>query len=756
MFPRTTFLALAAITALASPSRALLQAQSLDGWAGRANLVDSRLTIHVGPQWIDVEEESEVLVVPDWTGSEMRWIVEGTFEVPKGTAITGCMLWNGDTLLMGKLRGKQEANAIFDSLVPPRNPAWARDPLLVEQLTETTYGLKLFPFEPNGTRRFRLRYLVPRPAGSSEISVRPLMSRNLDGTIPASFRLRLRGSEPNMRIVQNGAVWPVDLPSSEKVELSSYADVRLRWTTGGSSESGNALRGSQASGGWSGDYVMYSGKVPDSILSKVNLKSETVVLWSWIQPRNFLSSCYDYYGGNGACVTNLGYQAISQASQIRSATRALVEAGNRVGMVADEGLDDSLKVFALGDSASSSWRSMDVWLGGMDASYLRARIPLASGSGGVPTSQPASRLRSRFQVDLRRVATLYSADSGIVRHLLVVTAGVSASSATPEEVDASLLPRGVSVASTNFGSRPWSYDYNNRTYLYGDYPSAVWPGIDLDGLVRARRGTSAIESRDGLRLPRIRTRLPVRLSIGSSSGRIGRNMVLQKGPQGGFVANLNAHGTNLSRSLTWAIYGDSGETLASWDHTPAWTELAGDSVFPRLWSKSEIPMSPIFEDFDLGPIFGVVDFHHSLLATPSDTVGALRQAALRDSGVPFLTWAEIFPRQGFGEEGELGNGGDGDGDGNTNTAVGTRTGTHCLKLSWLSARRTLRIQLAGLSAQGIEIRDLRGRLLATYTASQLSGLASLEWTAPAGLGRGMILVSVRTASGLQTASVMMN
>lgn len=752
MSRRTTFLALAAIAALASPSKALLSAQSLDGWQGRANLVDSRLTIQVGPQWIDVEEEAEILVVPNWTGSQMRWIVEGTFEVPKGTAITGCMLWNGDTLLMGKLRGKQEANAIFDSLVPPRNPAWARDPLLVEQLTETTYGLKLFPFEPNGTRRFRLRYLVPRPAGSSEISVKPLMARSLNGTIPASFRLRLRGDEPNLRIVQNGAVWPIDLPSSEKVELSSAADVRLRWTNGGSSESGNALRGSQATGGWAGDYVMFSGKVPDSILSKVNLKSETVVLWSWIQPRSFVNSCYN--NGTSACVTNQGYEAISQAAQIRSVSQSLVGSGNRVGMVADEGLDDSLKVFALGDSSSSSWRSMNAWLGGMNADYLKTRIPASSGSaGGVPTSLAVSRSRSRFQVDLRRVATLYSADSGIVRHLLVVTAGVSASSATLEGVDAAILPRGVSVTSTNFGARPYSYDYAKGYYTYGDFPKATWPGIDLEGLVQDRPGTATTEVRDGVRLPRVRTRLPVRLSIGSASGRIGRNVVLHKDANGRFLASLNVHGNALSRTLTWAVYGDSGETLASWEQTPAWKELAADSVFPRLWSKSDIPLSPVFEDRDLGPIFGVVDFHHSLLATPSDTVGALRQAALRDSGVPFLTYAEIFPRQGFGEEGELGNGGEEDPDVTLAAQRGSSLG---LKVSWLAGRRTLRIQLDGLLAQGIEIRDLRGRLLATYTASQLVGLKSLDWTAPSGLGRGMLLVSVRTSIGLKTASVMMN
>ncbi len=162
----------------------------------------------------------------------IRMYPHATTSVPKGTAITGCMLWNNDTLLMGKLRGKADAQHIFDSLVPPRDSGWARDPLLVEQMTDTTYGLHLFPFQTSGTRRFRLRYLVPLAPGANELSIRPLMATHLTGTLPAQFRLRLRGKAEGVKVVRGSLAWPAEFPSYQLVDLDATTDVRLRWPAG--------------------------------------------------------------------------------------------------------------------------------------------------------------------------------------------------------------------------------------------------------------------------------------------------------------------------------------------------------------------------------------------------------------------------------------------------------------------------------------------------------------------------------------------
>lgn len=732
------------VSSLTMPARAVLNSQSLQGSQGTTNLVDSRLTIQVGPQWLDIEEEAELQVVPRWGDASGQWIVEGFFNVPRGTAITGCMLWNDDTLLMGKLRGKQDAQKIFDSLVPPRNPAWARDPLLVEQITETTYGLKLFPFAANGTRRFRLRYLVPRQAGESDVAITPLMATSMTGTVPSAFRLRLRGTDRGLKLVKDGGVWPLDLPSSERMELGSR--IFVRWPN---AEATKAVRGQQESGAWAGDFVSYEGGIPDTIRSRIGLRSETVVLWHWSNPDKFVTSC-DYYSGQ-SCLTTSGNQAIYQAERIRLLGSYLVGNGNRFGLVADENLGEDPRVFGLGDSSSSSWRSAQAWLQGVNEAYLQANIPISNSSApGVPSSVDVSRSRDRFRVDVREVATLYSRDSGIVRHLVVVTAGVAATGASLESVDPSLLPEGISVTTSTMYPGWSRWDYATQSYVLYPSPETFWSGVDLAGWSRERSGGARLDAWYGIAVPRVKTSFAARLSISAEGGRIARRALVQKDAEGRLRAQFNAHGRSLGTSVQWEIYGDSGEVLQSWEDNPSWVDVGSDSVFPRIWAKSDMPLSKSFEDKDLGPIFGFVDPFHSLLATPSDTVGVERQEALRDSGVPFLTWREIFPRQGFGGEN------DGGGDPGTN-AVGRReTSRQALQMAWLPAQRALRIQLEGLNAQEIIIRDLRGRVLAILPAGLLAGKTSFDWKVPGHLHSGLLLVSVRTPTGDITGRMMIH
>lgn len=732
---------------LPAPASAVLQGNSLDGLRANVNLVYSRLTVEVGPQWLDIEEEAEVGVTPRWGSTTQPWSADGTFQVPLGTAITGCMLWNGDTLLMGMLRGKAEANKIYDSLVPPHTTSWPIDPLLVEQLSETVYNLKLFPIATEGTRRFRIRYLVPRPAGTNEIDVHPLMASSVTGTVPASFRLRLRGQVEGVRLVQSSGVWPVDAGSSETILLGGAARAKLRWL---GATGDRAMRASIASGATAGDYVLYSGTLPDTILSKVGLRSETVVLWKWVNPRGFLYDCYGTGGtSRDRCVSSDGWNMINQGSRIREISNQMVRGGNKVGMVADEGLDDTSRVFPLGDSASKSFRQMTAWLQGLGEAYLEERVPVGVAGGSPNAARDLARSRDRFRIDLREAAVLYSADSGIVRHLLVVTAGPQATQGALEDADASILPAGISVSTSYLIGAYQSWDYASQTYRWNAAPEARWPGIDLAGLASQRSNKANLEVRDGAWLPRLRESFPVRLSITGSNGKVGRNSIARRGADGRFRASLEAHGLDLSRGVRWAVYDEQGNELRTWDAQPEWA-TSGDSIVPRLWAKSEAPMSLVFEDRDLGPLFGVVDPYHSLLATPSDWVGVERQAKLLHEGVPFLTAKEIFPRQGYGQESTPG----GDDDPAT-ASVRSKASRSVLGLSWIAGTRTLRISLEGLQAQGIEIRDLRGRIVGIFTVSQLAGLKTLDWQAPAALGPGMLLVSVRTPTGTHTQRVMM-
>jgi hypothetical protein len=740
-------LALAALAIAPRPASATLVAQApSESWGTPANLVESRLTVKIGAEWLDVEEEAEIQATPStWSESDEALIVTGTFNVPKGAAITGCMLWNGDTLLMGKLRGKVQANRIFDSLVPPVTTLRPRDPLLVEQVSETVYNMKLYPFTPNGTRRFRIRYLVPRSYGSKSVFLQPLMSQ-VNGTVPANFRLRLRGTREDLRISIAGKIWPLELPYNDLVE--TWTGASILWPN----VSKGAVRGRIDSGKWKGDFATYAGELPDSVVNAAAIRSETVVLWNWVDPASFVTS-YSY--SSYRYLSSLGSEVLSQANLISQIATKTGSNGGKMGLVADLGLGDAAKSWPLADTSATTFKSMRNWLQGINSEYLLNLVPSnssSSGSGFGVSNAETAKLRQRFTTDIKKVATLYSADSGVIRHLVVVTAGISASSATPEDVDPTLLPKNVSVVSSRLVSQGYTSQYVSGVgYVYSPNKplSSTWPGIDLDGLAAARPGSGNLADWNGIPLPKVRNLSTARLSIKSGSGAIKRNVALEAQANGKLRGSLNVHASSLEKSVLWEIFDDSGRAVTKWTATPSWTDVKGDSVFPRIWGKSEKPVSPVFGDQDLGPLFGFVDPFHSLLATPSDTVGARRQIALKDSGVPFLTWADIFPRQGYGTE----NPGNGNPSG---SAVHERAARSVLKLSWMAGLRTLRIDLAGINARSIEIRDLQGRLIAVISAAQLSGLASFDWKVPASLGRGMLLVTVRTDAGMLSDRVMIH
>lgn len=719
---------------------ALLSANDLQGRTGRADLTYDRMIVQVGPQWMDVEEEAEIQVVPDRDGPAQNWIVEGTFHIPKGSAVIGCMLWNDEVLLMGKLRGRADAQKIFDSLVPPRPPTLARDPLLIEQLDDTTYGLHLFPFPANGSRRFRLRYLVPLNAGQSSFSVKPLFAKSVPGRIPKQFRLVLKGNLEMATLERGSLRWPAEFPSTQLVDLDANSDVRLLWTNDRPGDATRATRGHIDSGAWKGDFVLYTGKVPDSILSKTALKSETVVLWKWIQPRMFVNNCgYGY-----SCLSQYGNLAVQQAQKIKEISEHLTNSGNKVGLVADQGLADSTICFPLSDSGSRENRQMKQWLNGINEGYLKSILPAPDyGTGsGFTSNLDIGKSRQRFRTDIRQAAAMYSADSGIIRHLVVVTVGPDAPNAYLEPFDTTLLPKNVSIGSSQLVGRTY-WDNSKNPYQFVAEPApSTWPGVDLAGIVNARSGGTKLFTWNGIALPRSRDSLSGRLSFQSTSGRISRNIVVRKAPDGNLVASMNVHGTDISKQVTWTLFDENGATLRSWNTTPDWLVADGDSLLPRLWAKSEVPISPVFEDRALAPIFGVVDPFYSLLATPADSLGRDRQSVLRDSGVPFLSSLEIFPRQGYGGE-EVG-------------VMDRQPVANSLKLTFDMRSRTIRIDIRNLSINDLEIVDLRGRVMASWTKSQLAGVKILEWRLPNGSAKGLLLVRAHTAAGIASNRIFLN
>lgn len=721
------------------PAHAMLYSSSVtDAW-NRGNivsLIDSRVKATVGPAWVDVEEEAELQVSSDAYNSDDAVEVMGTLSLPPHAALVGALLWNNDTLLMGKLRGHQDAEHIYDSLVPSLPSNYARDPLLLEMQNDSTYKFQLYPFTPGGSRRFRIRYLLPRTT-SRDFEIKPLLARMVNGSVPSQFVLQVRGTRTDVRLATDSGLWPLSLPADRRMALSSSSGIRLRF---GSVDTTAplAVRAHVDSGAWQGDYVFYNAKVPDSILTKVGLRSETVVLWRWIHPELFLGiSSYD----TTRYVTDYGSKAITQAQNLVAVGDLLTGRGDRFGLVADMGLNDSVQVYPIADSGTTGYRTIKSFLSGINSDYLKWRIPKSSGSSsGNANDLELSRNRLRFRTDLQTVGTLYSADSSIIRHLVVVTVGPVPSGGDEQEIpDSSLLPHGVSVTTSDL---VWSGSWNNGRYTTS-MNSASWPGVNLTELAAERPGTGKLAVQNGVSLPVTKTVISATLSMQAGSSRLYQETTIHKGSDGAWRAGLQFHSLSLGNSVRWDFW-NNGDSVGSYTATPSWESAAGDSVLPRLWARAEVPSSTVFLNKELGPIFGVVDPLYSLLATPSDSVGKTRQKALTDSGVPFLSSQDIFLRTGYGS----------DAAGISAAAVNVSR----FSATYLASRRVVRIDFAGLAAVSAEILDLRGRTVARWNG--LTGRMSLEWdlrdlsgqTVP----RGMYFVRLHTTNARLSAKVLIH
>jgi hypothetical protein len=739
-----------AIIALAViPSRAQFLGSSAIGPTGigaNISLDASRLRVTIGPAWLDVEEEAEFSISSLWgqTGPG-PWLLDGTYAFPRGAVVTGCFLWNDDTLLQGKLRGRSDANRVFDSLVPPP-PVTRRDPLLVEQVGDSIYHMKLFPVSTSGSRRIRLRYLVPRGGAGDPVSIFPVFLRTVVSMMPSEWSLEVRGKATNPKIRHDGAWFPLEMPASRIMTRTTSDDVALRW--GSPTTGGRAIRGSIDSGAWQGDYVLYTGEIPDTIGLHLELRSETVFLWKWNDPRSFLAT--NAWGG---LANSYMYDAIYQAQTMVALSDEMGRAGNKVGLVADQGIDDSTIVFPVSDTTSSTYRRMREWLSGIDETYMRWKLSASTGiaEGTTVDGSDLAHSQMRFSVDVRLAGTLYSRDSGIIRHLVVVTVGPVATGYESQVApDLSGLPSDVSVASSQIISS-WEYSCNAYECGYFYFPPSHWPGIDLNQAVLLRPGTGNIDSLDGVPMPKLGTKRPVVLSMTSSQGILRKEAVLDRTLDGKWQCSLDLQARGIGNDVNWTILDDDGNLLRSRLESPTWYRADADSAIPFFWASSPDRVSPNFPGkTTLAPVYGFVDREYSLLATPSDSVGLVRQGLYSDSGLPFLGRAEIFPKVGY----------------TVTTTQSTPIQTEGVRrfarerkgfAAALTALRQVRISFQGLEARSLEIRDVRGHKLTEWNASSLAGATSVVWTgrnaAGSAVPSGLYVIVLRTAGETLTTTV---
>jgi hypothetical protein len=161
-----TFLLFAVLPVVADQS-AVFSSRATQGlaWTGLSQVIREKITVTVQPDHLDVEHELEIDARSNWNtpNNPNSLEITGQLTLEKGTVVTGLLLWNGNVILKGKLRTREMARQQYEEVVDRNvtNPPPPRDPALLEKVGENRYDLSIFPVALNGSRKLRLRYLIP-------------------------------------------------------------------------------------------------------------------------------------------------------------------------------------------------------------------------------------------------------------------------------------------------------------------------------------------------------------------------------------------------------------------------------------------------------------------------------------------------------------------------------------------------------------------------------------------------------------------
>jgi hypothetical protein len=703
--------------------------------SGGCGLENSALRVNIFPAYLDVEEDAEISALGSVDpGNDSKTLeITGTFTMPAGTAIIGALLWEGEKILQGKLLDRRSADSLYEEIVdrnstPPVRP---RDPLILELTGKDTYRFRIYPVAAGHSRRLRLRYQLPPTLGPDGVE------SNLRGAIAPLFTGT--GTQVSVTFQGAGGVDKVILVSGQGVKtqmilprtrLMQVSELSLTagydwWQGWGYNPPIRILpldpirqlmmKTSFPDGQMAGNYLNLYAGVTDDVLRGLKQKVEVVVFWKWQNPGAWIRK-----GEFGEEYYFDVYDAQNQAASILDMYNNIGGPGTRIGLLHDDSKNEPHAFKASARTEPDYVAAVD-YLRGVQGSYIdgfaRSMTP-APGTrpGALATAVKSSK--DRFVTNLRTIKTLYSPESGAIRHLIMVTAGSDyavVEKGMNAAFDSIFADQPVSVAP--FGAWPFSqlgFDFNqaNRDYAYkGPTTWTQWGQLPL--------------------LPKLNLNVVVR-----NEKKAYDFGIACEGGYGYNCGNLTFHGKSDAAwqdSLEWEAYDQDGKPIGSVKSKPKIIEQPKDTAIALLWAGSGSAFSEK-KELPLGPVFGFVDRWASLLSLRKDSLAG----PYGDSGVPRIANArltDVIPNYDGTFKPDV-------------TAIAAKVPGLDNPASWRIERAQggrLTIRIPGL-ARGIEgeleLFDLAGKRAGYWSPRSEDGAFSVD--AP-GLRAGVYLLKIRVA-----------
>ncbi|MBF0432347.1 MAG: hypothetical protein HQK83_13765 [Fibrobacteria bacterium] len=445
------------------------RSQSTQGpqWLGTSQIISEKYDITVHPDYLDINLEWEFNVggtAPDSFTNALE--IVGNLNLQKGAVVIGMLLWNGDEILKAKLKPIGIAREQYEEVVDRDSPAprKPRDPVIFESSGwgVDNYDISIFPVSWGATRKLRFRYLVPAEniKGTTLIgypypftyNTKVNINRGLD---VQGFRIHTTNSQEKITDTLT-SVTNTDCTgeiSCFNAHQSSYIEPIF----GTQTNSSRVFTAKVNVPGLTGTMAHFQSPSIETILKKV--ESEYVIIWRWNEP---------------AFLREYGYMIIDQSEKLLSFLESLESNNQRCAMIIDIMGEKNL-IFTMDSPSGNEFHNMKTFL--KTISSLTAKpIPrtISNGYSEEEIQTMITESVNDFDKALEEATQMFSDKEGVLKHLILLTAGPQFTSNTTHK--APEIDSEISISCMNNES----YYYYYRHYgNYKRYYDVFWPGVNI-------------------------------------------------------------------------------------------------------------------------------------------------------------------------------------------------------------------------------------------------------------------------------------
>jgi Vault protein inter-alpha-trypsin domain len=749
------------------------QTKGTSWWSGYVEIKSIAKRVTINPYFLDIEED--VVVAPYSTyapaNSDSTLEITGTFYLPSNTVVTGILIWDGDNILEGKLKSKQDARTEYENVVQRT----VRDPILVEKTGEgvnaDSYRISIYPVSYYGSRKFRIRYLCPQRFIDNRLKLQiPATFVNQVYKCPNEIPVSLKGTENinkvNLEYVIDKSETKdslissttLNLPYTTTIQSSKFGDdyyqfyqysnyskpfIALSQNEGTNS----MLVQSQFSDGlWKGNYIMYWGMPPDSLRINSGIHREIMFLWKWNFPSTFV-----YKENNVKYLSPYGKDVIAQAGRISSLTNVIAGGGDKTGLLLDQGEVSNNSFFPLATNGSSTFDSMSTFLRSLDSNYFYSKYdgidpPIKI---RVPENEQAAFLKKNtesFNISMKLICSVFSKNEKIIKHIVLLTAGPVPDMPNLEDyyLKSDTMLKNISISS--YGSSQ-------------KYPTGYWPGVPLYKVLENHALSENGYYNQGFWIP-VKKNARFEMTIANTGSAFTTKLQttfttkiqtsLYKPSTSSIPTTtttttaknvdtcfFSGHSFSPWNKITWNAYDSMGNNLGTYCFPIQSNPIQSDTFAVKLWAGTRRPVAEGGYENNRGARFGIVDANFSLLALPNDTISLNEKFDLAETGLPFLTRNEIY----FPDSNLL----------PVRKSLAHSLQQHCLSIN-LTSRGIYKIQFPNnCTILSFSIVNLQGKQLLCVNSGELKGNAPF-YCSLSHFSKGVYQLVVVTSNGLLTKS----